>query len=350
MGCSAFRAGLIADFEVGAVQTLVVLGAETEGSARALYGTGGENFGAAVLDGYNFNGACVDFSADPGSPFAKQDVAIYWQSSLFLRGCYFANGRTVDSVPLICCAADALSSLSTSIHSEGNFFYNTTFLPFYDNAGGNLLVEWQDFAKEIECPITSRGDTGGVGGGIIRFPSYEGANLRVGRQQMLVQFSSLAPGPGTPASPSVINAGILVTSIAKFSVDYTNVQISALTNQILLGQLPRKTRILNIIADTTTPYAWANAGAETISLAVGGNNAIDEYLISHNVKATAVRKGELMAELGTDLRPAANNAFGFIPSWTAKQQIAVNYTFGGQNPSGLSAGHTDFYIVFQVLP
>jgi hypothetical protein len=363
MAANPFIGGLIADFEVGAVQNLVVLGAETEGSARALYGTGGENFGAAILDGYNFNGTCGDFSADPDSPFAKEDVAIYWQAALFMRGCFFSNGRTLNSVPLICCDASALSSLTTSIHSEGNFFYNATYPPFYDNAGANLLVEWQDYAKGIECPITSRGDKGGVGGKIIRFPPYEGASLRVGRQQMLVQFSSLAPNPGTPGSRSKINAGIMAASIAKFGVDYTDVQTASATKQVLLGQLPPKTRLLSVIADTTTPYAWANGAADSICLAVGGNNTIDEYLVIHDVKATPVRKGEHTADLGVSLAsnsdPTKNNSFGFIPSWTEKQGIAANYrsmtgrcdaAVGGQNLSGLSAGHTDFYVVFQVLP
>jgi hypothetical protein len=40
MGFHPFISGLIADFEVGAIENLVVLGANTEGSARDLYGSG----------------------------------------------------------------------------------------------------------------------------------------------------------------------------------------------------------------------------------------------------------------------------------------------------------------------
>ena len=283
-------------------------------------------------------------------------MSLYWLGSLRLIGNRIWNQRgDATHPPNIVVQADpgvlgVVSGLSghgfdAAIFSEGNHYYNATFLPFYSYPNGNLLVEWQDYAKNAqggEASILSRFDIGGQDGALIRFPSYEGQNLRVGPQQLLVEGSSLAG-----ALYSKINAGILARSVAKFGVDFSDVQTAATTNSITLGSLPPRARIINVVANTTTTFQGRAITAITCS--VGGAGTTD-YLAAHDVGTAMVTKGLITGDMGTLLAPSHNNTIGYLPSFSASSAVTATYSSTGANLSALAQGHTDFYVTFEVLP
>jgi hypothetical protein len=187
--------GLIADWYVGPYIELTILGGRSEGSGRIVYSYPLiDILGSCTIQGHNWNGASVDFSFDPigEASQAAEDVAIYWTGSLRLIGNRIWNQRgDATHPPNIMVGADPGPTgvvsgfgFDGAIFSQGNHYYNCTFLPFYDAPGGNLLAEWQDYAKTGESSVLSRFDIGGQDGALIRFPSYEGENLRVGSSSL----------------------------------------------------------------------------------------------------------------------------------------------------------------------
>jgi hypothetical protein len=345
--------GLIADWYIGPYIELTILGGRSEGSGRIVYSYPiFDILGSCTIQGHNWNGASIDFSFDPlgEASQAFQDVAIYWTGSLRLIGNRIWNQRgDATHPPNIIVAADpgpigVVSGLGFdgAIFSQGNHYYNSTFLPFYDGSGGNLLAEWQDFAKAGEASLFSRFDIGGQDGALIRFPSYEGQNSRVGPQQLLVQTSSLAS-----ARFSKVNAGILAHSVAKFGVDSTDIQTGSTNMTITLGLLPARARIINVIANTTTTYQGGPVTAVTCS--VGGAGTTD-YLAAHDVKTAVVTKGLVTGDMGTLLLPSHNNTIGYLPSFSDSSAVTATYISEGANLSALRQGHSDFYITFEVLP
>lgn len=372
MGFNNGLGGLIADFFVSALQNLTIIGAETEGSARAVLGIGSQNPGTCVITGYSWNGFGVDSSGDPLTlGLARLDAVVYWNGQMIMTGCEFFNLRdNFTAIPYIAVSSDPVPIGSegqtgvNSFASFGNYFSNATFLPIFDMVGGNNLIEWQDFAKGYigahnQCPIISRGDTGGDvrAGCPLHFPAYEGMDLRVGPQQLWVQFSEISLQ--TPDFAK-INSGILTGSTAKLSVDYTDVQATSATNRFTLAHFPKRCRIISVIANTTVAWGWA-AGSDSIHMSVGltqanggSFNVFNDniLLLSHDIKTTPVIKGLIISDLGADLAPSENNAFGWVDpdTWTFQLPVNAVFTSGGQNLSGLNAGHTDFYIRFEILP
>ena len=371
MAFAAGLGGLIADFFVSALQNLTIIGAETEGSARAVFGIGSQNPGTCVLTGYNWNGFGVDSSGDPLTQGgALLDGVVYWGGQLIMTGCEFFNYRdNSKSVPYIIVDSDPVpigsegTTFVSSFTSFGNYFSNATFLPIFDQIGGNNLVEWQDFPKGYgtfnQCPIISRGDTGGDvrAGRPLHFPAYEGMDLRAGPQQLWVQLSEISLNSPDFAK---LNSGILTGSTAKLSVDYTDVQTASATRRFTLARFPNRCRIISVIANTTMAWGWAS-GSDSIHMSVGltqanggSFNVFNDniLLLSHDIRTAKVIKGLVTSDLGADLAPSANIAFCWVDPETWAFPLPVNavFTSGGQNLSGLSAGHTDFYIRFEILP
>jgi hypothetical protein len=381
MGFANGFGGLIADFHVSPLANLTVIGAETEGSARAVYGLFGGNSSAAccVLTGYSWNGYGVDYTGNPNTASAGLDAAFVWGGQVIMTGCQFFNLRNnFTEVPYMIVQSDPrpvgviVPGANATHVSMGNYFSNATFLPFFDNIGGNNLVEWHDYPKggttgsfADQCQVISRGDAGGPSptGEIIFFPAYEGTDLRIGPQQLQVQTSALSPF--TP-NFSKINSGVMTGSYARFSLSYTDAQMAAASNRLRIGLLPCRCRIINVVARTTTAWGWTS-GSDSIYLSIGFTEVDtvtqhdQAFLLSHDIKTAAITKGLLAVDLGEHLAATAGNAFGYldVPGWDNSQlmppgnavlELNAVVTSGGQNLSLLNSGHTDIYVRFEILP
>ena len=157
-----------------------------------------------------------------------------------------------------------------------------------------------------------------------------------------MQNSSLAS-----ARFSKVNAGMLGHSVAKFSVDFTDVEVESTTNTITLGCLPVRARIINVIANTTTAFRGGVITAVTCS--VGGTGSTD-YLAAHDVMTAIVTKGLVTGDMGAFLAPSHNNTVGYLASFSGSSPVTATFISTDANLSALTQGHTDFYVTFDVLP
>lgn len=122
---------------------------------------------------------------------------------------------------------------------------------------------------------------------------------------------------------------------------------AAVTQDISIGVLPAKAKIVAVYADTTTAYAGL---AGTIQVQLGTTAGGAQLILAHDVKTGVVTKGLADADLGASITRAAAIQGGFIPSWTATTTVSARLTSGTGNigtgaATNLSNGSTTYYLV-----
>jgi hypothetical protein len=142
--------------------------------------------------------------------------------------------------------------------------------------------------------------------------------------------------------------GELRRSTVKVSVGHTAFQAAALTATVNLMQLNPGTRVVAVIADTTTAYAGP---AGTLTLEVGNSQPTDPnlYLLAHDVKTAAVVNGLADANLGVGLARASAVQGGELnaTNWAGSAFFTATLTSGAGNLSGLTQGATTFYVTVE---
>ncbi len=314
-----------ADFRAGG-GCLTVTGAQSEGSHRLLEGGSGGGIASATLLGVDWNGTT---DAD--------DYAVDWRAgALALLGCTFINSRTASAESKIRIGDATLASATgASAYSVGNYYaHSTDHAPIYDGSGNDLLSP----RRSIYYPIAveSRNDYGGA----ILSP----AKLRSCAGRVVADVAMVANV--LPAAASIVAAGEARRHVTTFSVPHTVFQTAALTADVKLCELPARTRVVSVVADTTVAYAGV-AGAVQLRVGhgVGGNAG---YLIAHDVKTAPVVSGNLAADLGVDLASPVQG--GHAPAWGSVGQVWARLTSGAGNLTGLTAGSTTFHLVLEMMP
>jgi hypothetical protein len=152
---------------------------------------------------------------------------------------------------------------------------------------------------------------------------------------------------GTGTGLTVVTAGAFRQQIHKVTVDYTALAAAGLTADKVIAQIPAKTRLVAIYADTTVAYTGGGVTAATII--VGKSAGGGEYLASHDVLSGAVTVGLADADMGTEMTRAAAIQGSALVNWTAAIDITVRLTTVTQNTDQLTAGSTTYYIITERL-
>ena len=123
---------------------------------------------------------------------------------------------------------------------------------------------------------------------------------------------------------------------------------AATTADVVIATLPAKTRLVSIIADTTTVFSGnaVTACAMTVGTSVGGAQLIASY----DCFTTPVVKGLVDADMGTSMTRAAAVQGGFIPSWSSNTPVHVRITTTTANTNQLNQGVTVFYLITERMP
>lgn len=154
--------------------------------------------------------------------------------------------------------------------------------------------------------------------------------------------------PGSGTGLSVIEQGAPTRAVHKVTVTYAALAAAAVTADKTIATLPAKTRLVSIIADTTTKYIGGAVTAAT--LIVGKSAGGNEYIVSHDVFTAAVTKGLADADLGTSITRAGAIQGGDLPSWTATTAVTVRLTTTTANTNALTQGSTTYYLVTETMP
>lgn len=153
---------------------------------------------------------------------------------------------------------------------------------------------------------------------------------------------------GSGSGVTVNNNGILERATYKVTVTFAALAAAGLTADKVIATLPAKTRLVSIIADTTTPYTGGGVTAAT--LIVGKTTGGNEYIVSHDVLSAAIVKGLADSDLGTSINRANAIQGGDLPSWTTTTDISVRLTTVTANTDQLTAGSTTYYLVTEKMP
>lgn len=154
--------------------------------------------------------------------------------------------------------------------------------------------------------------------------------------------AQITAGSGTGLT--VDEAGALRSSIYKVTLDYTGLSAAALTATHTIATLPAKTKIVGMIADTTTQYA--GTGVTDADIVVGIDSGdLDAFLLTHDVDTATIIVGDEEEDMGALIDDATSNsmAHAYI-NWAGTTVISVQITTVGANTDQLTAGITTYYI------
>jgi len=158
--------------------------------------------------------------------------------------------------------------------------------------------------------------------------------------------SKITAGSGTGVT--VNEVGALNRVVYKVTVTFEALAAAAVTADKTIATLPAKTRLVSIIADTTTLYT--GGAAATVTIGVGKTVGGIEYLIAHDVKTAVITKGLVAGDLGSAITAANVVLGGDLPSWTATTIVSVRLTTTLANTNVLVQGSTTFYLITEAMP
>ncbi len=155
--------------------------------------------------------------------------------------------------------------------------------------------------------------------------------------------------PATTGFAAVAN-GALRRGMLKITVDYrawSAANGGTTTQDLTLGVIPAKARVVSVIADTTVAYAASGIASAAIILGktAGGN----QYLLTHDVMTAPIARGLVDGDLGASISRANAVQGGDIPSWSAGTNLSARLTTTGANINTLSAGSTTFYVTIETF-
>ncbi len=150
----------------------------------------------------------------------------------------------------------------------------------------------------------------------------------------------------TPASGTgiTVNAnGRINTQTYIVTVAHNAFSAASTTADVLIGTIPNRSKITNIVAETTTPYT--GGGVSSAALIVGTSAGSNNLLLSHDVLTVPITVGTNDSQLGSLINRANAIQGGSFPTWDGyATTIYARLTTTGGNTSVLSTGSTTFYI------
>lgn len=269
---------------------------------------------------------------------AADDIVIDAQCSLILIGNNILNSRTGTSVPIIKSAGLLGDNSPVSIMSIGNHYQHAddTSSVFYQ--GVNPLKNQRQVSTNL-FRLFSFNDYGGIPGALKPLTPLMGPISM--------------PIAGLTNQPTVVTAGLTFDAIGRINQTVNKVTIpfavwsaAALFKDIVLFEIPIKTKIIGIYTDTTVALAGP---AGTLNLRVGYTGGGQELILDHDVKTAPVTKGLVDADLGAVINRAAAVQGGWaVPAiWGGAGNLTARLTSSAGNLSTLTAGSITVYVIVE---
>lgn len=183
------------------------------------------------------------------------------------------------------------------------------------------------------------------------------------RRILLALALSLVAIPAAAQVTPVAATGVTVNdvgtprrSLYKVTVNFTAFTAAAVTQDISLGIIPAKTRLLGILADLTQAFVCAaTCTTATISVTTGKTAGGAEWLASFDADAATARWGLIDADMGTTMTRAAAINGGDMLSWTANTTAQLRLTSGTGNvgtgtATNFNAGSITYYLITEQFP
>ncbi len=163
-------------------------------------------------------------------------------------------------------------------------------------------------------------------------------------------WAQMTPGGGAGIVVNDPGSSRLQTLVITFGVNAFTA--AAVTQDITIATLPKRFKLLSVVADVTTAFTCASVcTTSTLSMTVGKTAGGNEYLASFDLDAAAATFGLATATVGATLQTAANVPVqgGDIPSWTAATTLQARFTSGTGNigtgtATNLGVGSVTFYV------
>jgi hypothetical protein len=155
----------------------------------------------------------------------------------------------------------------------------------------------------------------------------------------------VVPNAGNPGATTNYNGRLKRFTLSR-TITKDSFKAAATQEDLLLFQLPAKTKLLSIIVDTTE--AWAGSGT-VYDMKLGTASNGEQLVVNHSVLA-AVTKGLDDADLGTSINRANAVQGGLLGSWTDTWNIYVRLAsdanLGDGSATGLTTGITTIYLEY----
>lgn len=345
---------------------LVVVGGDGGACTDTFFKLGGSY--NAIIDGYevesgsNYTQFCRFLESQPGSgdgtiivrncsvtiACKTDDIFIASGSNLILEGNAFTNVRTPTSPPKI---------FGSTIYSFGNYYANALdHAEFYDGSMNNTLggpadTYYKSFTGSSSVDpalvrVTSLNDKGGSIN-TTAIPVRQTASIPVSVVQLQpygIDYNEINAGF------KVLNIGETRYSSQRITIDYNRWSSASTYQSIILFELPPRSRLVDIVVDTTISYQGTSGALElgvgTSDTAPGGQ----EYILRHDVKGGPVTKGLLEADLGPNLVVANRAQSSYTPSWNSSSYLRVALNSSSGNLNTLTGGSTTFYVTYLRYP
>jgi hypothetical protein len=222
-------------------------------------------------------------------------------------------------------------------------------------AGASLAIQGQITAGSGN-PSVKVGNGNTLSGADLIMALYNDANLsvKVAHVDLNGAFVSNANQTTSPAAGTGITTnynGKLSGGTYSVTIDKAAFTAAALTQDIVLGQIPAKAMICGIYCDTTQAFAGT---AGTLQISIGKTTGGAEFVLAHDVKTAAVTKGLADGDLGTSINRANAVQGGHTPSWSAATNVSLRLAsssgnLGNGTVTNLSAGSVTIYYTLDVL-
>jgi hypothetical protein len=172
-----------------------------------------------------------------------------------------------------------------------------------------------------------------------------------------VPVSAQITPPGG-AGITVVDTGSNRLTTLVVTYNFAAFTANAVTQDITIGTVPKKFKVLWLVADVTQAFVCAAVcTTSTLSMTAGKTAGGNEYLASFDLDAAAATFGLSSAQGGTAFVTGAAVPVqgGDIPSWTAATTVQARFTSGTGNVgngtvTNLNAGSVTFYLTGVALP
>jgi hypothetical protein len=155
----------------------------------------------------------------------------------------------------------------------------------------------------------------------------------------------ITPNAGNISASTVYNGRLKHFTLAR-TVNFGTFKAAANQENVLLFQLPAKTKLRSIIVDTTIAFT---GNGSTYNLLLGTSGGGNQLILSHSVLST-VTKGLADGDLGASIARAAATQGGLIISWTATGdiycQLASDANLGNGTTTNLLTGSFTVYLEY----
>lgn len=267
--------------------------------------------------------------ADLGARVALQILELLFPSTAIIRA---AAGQTVNVYD-----DDTLIAFFQLIAGVGKLRSGTT--NFEVTANGDITITPGDLAQIS------------AGGNIDLFFGAGRLGLRLNAATGGTELYRVVPlaNPQTGTGITTPQEGRATHGTTKRTFTFAAFSAADTSAFVRFDDLPPKTRVVSVIADTSATFGGGSALSSEIR--VGTEDDDDGYILPHSVFSAAAVKGLLDVDRGTYL--VSTNAdtarAGHVPSWTDSKELRVQLDVTGDTLDHLTQGTVTVIVALEYL-